>query len=83
MVGAVLVIVGIIMIILWIWSLIDIIKAANSEFTVIEGENAKLIWIIIVILLPIIGTIIYAILEKRLFLRSGFKVEDEVERLTE
>ncbi|HCX22169.1 MAG: hypothetical protein CMB80_18865 [Flammeovirgaceae bacterium] len=37
----------------WIWTLVDIIQ---GEF---KDNNEKLLWIILVILLPFIGTILY------------------------
>jgi len=38
---------------LWIYALVDVIR---SEF---KGENDKLIWLLLVILLPLVGTILY------------------------
>ncbi len=40
---------------LWVWALIDIIK---SEF---DDKNMKVVWILLVIFLPVAGTIIYLI----------------------
>ncbi len=45
-------ILGILAFILWLWALIDILK---NEF---RGNN-KIIWIIVVILLPVVGFILY------------------------
>ncbi len=44
--------------ILWIWALVDILK---SNF---KDDATKVIWVIIVILLPILGSILYFILGK-------------------
>ena len=38
---------------LWIWALLDIVK---SDF---KDQNGKLIWCLLVIFLPFIGTILY------------------------
>jgi hypothetical protein len=43
---------GIIPFILWLWALIDILK---NEFT---GDN-KILWVLVVILVPLIGFILY------------------------
>ncbi len=50
--------IGILVLVAWIWSLVDII---NHEFT---GNN-KLLWILIVILMPVVGTILYFLLGKK------------------
>ena len=38
---------------LWIYAIIDVVR---SEF---KGEHDKLIWLLLVILLPFVGTILY------------------------
>jgi len=38
---------------LWIFAIIDVVR---SEF---KGENDRLIWLLLVILLPFLGTILY------------------------
>lgn len=38
---------------LWIWALLDIVK---SDF---KDQNGKLIWCLLVIFLPFVGTILY------------------------
>ena len=43
---------GILPFILWIWALIDILK---NEFT---GDN-KIIWMLVVVLVPLVGFILY------------------------
>ena len=39
--------------ILWIWALINVIK---SDF---KNESLKIIWVIVIILLPIVGSLLY------------------------
>ena len=46
-------------IILWIIALVDILR---SEFS---GHNDKLIWVIVVILAPFLGAILYYIIGRR------------------
>lgn len=48
-------IVGILHLILWIWAIIDILGSGKSA-----GE--KLLWILIVLLLPLIGLILYVLI---------------------
>lgn len=48
-------IIGVLHLILWIWAIIDILGSGKSV-----GE--KLLWIIIVLLLPLIGLILYILL---------------------
>ena len=38
---------------IWVWTIIDIIK---SEF---KDNNEKVLWMVLVILLPFIGTVLY------------------------
>ncbi|WP_258099685.1 PLD nuclease N-terminal domain-containing protein [Marinoscillum pacificum] len=38
---------------IWVWTIIDIIK---SEF---KDNNEKILWVVLVILLPFIGTVLY------------------------
>ncbi|MBX5439189.1 MAG: PLDc N-terminal domain-containing protein [Thermoflavifilum sp.] len=47
---------GLLTLILWIWALVDIIK---SRF---ESDTTKIIWIVVVILLPLLGSILYLII---------------------
>ena len=37
----------------WIWAIVD---AAKSEF---KDGNTKIVWVLIIVLLPFIGTILY------------------------
>jgi hypothetical protein len=68
MIGAI--IIGVVVAIFWIWGVIDIIRRDNGEFTAFKGDNVKIVWIIIVLVAPVVGTIIYMLLEKRLFLKD-------------
>ncbi|SFV34948.1 Phospholipase_D-nuclease N-terminal [Thermoflavifilum thermophilum] len=47
---------GLLTLILWIWALVDIIK---SRF---NSDTTKIIWIVVVILLPLLGSILYLII---------------------
>lgn len=38
---------------IWIWAIVD---AAKSEF---KDGNTKIVWVLIIVLLPFIGTILY------------------------
>lgn len=42
--------------VLWVYALVDIIKSRFSD------ENTKIVWILIVILIPFLGTILYFVL---------------------
>lgn len=46
----------------WLWMLIDLIK--RNQFHNF-GDNAKVIWIVLLIFLGIIGAIVYFFMEKR------------------
>jgi len=45
--------------ILWLWAMIDIIK---SQF---EDKNMKVVWILLVLFLPVVGTVIYLLYGER------------------
>ncbi|MEP2772667.1 MAG: PLD nuclease N-terminal domain-containing protein [Fulvivirga sp.] len=51
--------------ILWLWALIDLVK---SEFS---DKNMKLVWALIIIFIPFIGSIIYLILGRKQKLPSS------------
>jgi hypothetical protein len=42
----------------WLWALIDLLK---SEF---ENSSNKIIWLLVIILLPIIGSLLYLFVGK-------------------
>lgn len=43
----------------WLWALVDIVK---SDF---RGEYNKIVWTMLVIFLPFIGTILYAMIGRK------------------
>ena len=45
--------IGLLCLILWVWALVDII---NSRF---REDSTRIIWILLVIFLPFLGTILY------------------------
>lgn len=47
--------IGLVSLILWLWALIDCVQ---SEF---QGEN-KVIWILIILLVPTLGAILYLVI---------------------
>ncbi len=53
---------GLLCLILWIWAIVDII---NSRF---REDSTKILWILLVIFLPFLGTILYYVIgrEQRL-----------------
>lgn len=53
---------GLLCLILWIWAIVDII---NSRF---REDSTKIIWILLVIFLPFLGTLLYYVIgrEQRL-----------------
>ena len=51
-------------IVLWLWMLIDCLKRQDDNFAV-GGNNAKLIWILVIIFTGLIGAVIYYFLIKR------------------
>lgn len=53
-----LIILGIITLALWVYAIYDILKGS------IAGDPKKIMWLIIVIILPILGVILYFLLGK-------------------
>ncbi len=51
-------------IVFWLWMLIDCLKRPDDKFK-IGGNNAKLIWILVIIFTGLIGALIYYFLIKR------------------
>ncbi len=47
----------------WIWMLVDCLKRNDDEFPT-GGDNAKLIWTLVIVLTHFIGALIYLILIK-------------------
>ena len=52
------------LIVLWLWMLIDCLKRPDGKFKY-GGNNAKLIWILVIILTALIGALIYYFLIKK------------------
>lgn len=52
------------MIVFWFWMLIDCLKRLDDNFAV-GGNNAKLIWVLVIIFTGLIGALIYYFLIKR------------------
>jgi hypothetical protein len=50
--------------VLWLWMLIDCLKRPDDTFAY-GGNNAKLIWILVIILTGLIGALIYYFLVKK------------------
>jgi low temperature requirement protein LtrA len=55
----ILIIIGLLPLILWVWVLIDILK---SRF---ETEITKVVWLLVVLLLPVLGLILYLLLGRK------------------
>jgi hypothetical protein len=51
---------------LWIWAIVDIIK---SEF---EGSNDKVLFLLLVLLFPFVGTVIYFIIGRPKRINSSY-----------
>ena len=56
----VLMLIPIAFLVFWIWMIVDVIKRENFE-----GENDKILWIIVVLLAGIIGAVVYYFIIKR------------------
>jgi hypothetical protein len=48
-------IIGIVHLVLWIWALVDILKSSKPP-------AEKLLWVVVVALLPLIGLILYLVI---------------------
>lgn len=48
----------------WLWMLIDCLKRPDDKFA-IGGNNAKLIWILVILFAGFIGALIYYFLGKK------------------
>jgi hypothetical protein len=51
--------VGIAVVAIWIWTLLDIIKTSRMNST------EKLIWILVVIFFPFLGTLLYVVIGRK------------------
>ncbi|NJD53925.1 MAG: PLDc_N domain-containing protein [Candidatus Methanoperedens sp.] len=59
-----LIIAAVMLFVFWVWMLIDCLKRPDNKFK-IGGNNAKPIWILVIILTGFIGTMIYYFLIKK------------------
>ena len=58
-----MIILAVALIVLWLWMLIDCLKRPDGKFKY-GGNNAKLIWILVIIFTALIGALIYYFLIK-------------------
>ena len=58
------VLVFVFVIVFWLWMLIDCLKRQDEKFA-IDGNHAKLIWVLVIIFTGLIGALIYYFLIKR------------------
>ena len=54
----------VLVIVFWLWMLIDCLKRSDGKFK-IGGNNAKVIWVIVIIFTCFVGALIYYLLIKR------------------
>ncbi len=64
------VILGAALVVLWLWMLIDCLKRPDDKFAY-GGNNAKIVWILVIILTGLIGALIYYFLIKKTDNESG------------
>ncbi|AXY77729.1 PLDc_N domain-containing protein [Paraflavitalea soli] len=50
---------GLLCIVLWIWALVDIVQSRFAD------DSTKIIWCLLVILLPFIGTLLYYVIGRQ------------------
>lgn len=50
---------GLLCLVLWIWALVDIVNARFRE------DLTKIVWVLIVIFLPVVGTILYYVIGRQ------------------
>ena len=60
----ILVILAVALFVLWLWMLIDCLKRPDNKFA-IGGNNAKLIWTLVIIFTGFIGALLYYFFIKR------------------
>ncbi len=63
-IGFVFIFVGLVLLAFWLWMLVDCLKRPDEKFA-IGGNNAKLIWILVIIFTGFIGALLYYFLIKR------------------
>jgi hypothetical protein len=54
----------------WVWTLVDVVRRRDDEFTGI-GQS-KLIWILLIVLAGIIGSILYVAIARPKFGPAGY-----------
>ncbi len=54
----------------WLWMLIDCLKRPDDKFS-IGGNNAKLIWVLVIVFTGLIGALLYYFLIKRNEVSTG------------
>lgn len=59
-----IVILAVALFVLWLWMLIDCLKRPDDKFAY-GGNNARLIWILVIIFTGLIGALIYYFLIKK------------------
>ncbi len=62
--GFTFILVALVFLVLWLWMLIDCLKRQDDKFAV-GGNNAKLIWVLVIIFTGLIGALIYYFVIKR------------------
>lgn len=62
--GFVFILVALVLLVLWLWMLIDCLKRSDDRFA-IGGNNAKLIWVLVIIFTWITEALLYYFLIKR------------------
>ncbi|SNQ60481.1 PLDc N-terminal domain-containing protein [Candidatus Methanoperedens nitratireducens] len=56
--GIILILAVIVLLIFWLWMLIDCLKRPDEKFA-IGGNNARLIWVLVIIFIGFIGALLY------------------------
>jgi len=53
----------------WVWALVDILKSDNTNFKQFAGDNGKIIWLLLILLVPF-GALVYSIKEERMLFKE-------------
>jgi hypothetical protein len=64
------ILIGLAMLVFWIWMLIDVIQRTPSQFGDSSDDNTKLLWIVILLLTSWIGALIYYFMVYKKYPRS-------------
>ncbi len=62
-----------IFLVLWVWALIDVLKAGDMNFKQF-ADNGQIIWLIIILCVPF-GCLAYGVVEKRMLFEDKGGVE--------